>query len=116
MIPVPPPLRLEFGTGVSGVPLNVTETMFASVVVAYSMATPTTSTRSVPPPITCDHERDVRPVAVVAARLAASKVMADAVEGLAATINPASTVAVRAIRERSVGMFFPLLAALRLDT
>jgi hypothetical protein len=32
MIPVPPPLRLEFGTGVSGMPLKVTAVTFASVV------------------------------------------------------------------------------------
>ena len=45
----------------ASVPLKVTEVMLASVVVVSSMATPTTRMRSVPPPMTCVHDSDVRP-------------------------------------------------------
>jgi hypothetical protein len=76
MIPVPPPLIFELGTAAMARPLKVTLVMLASAVVASSAATPTTSARSAAPPMVCDHERELRPVVVVAARLEASKVMA----------------------------------------
>jgi hypothetical protein len=50
--------------------------MLASVVETSSTATPTSRNRSVPPPIVCDHEIDLVPVVVLAARLAESKAMA----------------------------------------
>jgi hypothetical protein len=88
MMPVPPPLRLEFGTAVRATPRKVTAVMLASAVDASSTATPTTSTRSAPPPTVCDHDNEVRPVDVVAARLAASKPMAACADGDAANIAP----------------------------
>src|SRR5262245_34370036 len=50
--------------------------MLASAAATSSTATPTSKNRSVPPPIVCDQEIDVLPVAVLAARLAESKAMA----------------------------------------
>src|SRR5688500_19826353 len=50
--------------------------MLASVVETSSTATPTTRNLSAPPPMVCDQEIDVLPVAVLAARLAESKAMA----------------------------------------
>src|SRR6185295_20419787 len=76
MMPVPPPLIFEPGTAVSATPLNVTDVTLASAVVVSSTATPTTTMRSLPPPRVCDHESEVRPVLVVAARLAASNEIA----------------------------------------
>src|SRR5262245_34678451 len=110
MIPVPPPLRLEFGTGRSAVPLKVTEVMLASVVVVSSMATPTTRMRSAPLPMACVQDSDVRPVEVVAARLAASKEIAAAANGAAARISPTTSVAVRPAFDWSLYIVSPLAA------
>src|SRR5262245_60334842 len=106
MIPVPPPLRFEFGTGRSAVPLKVTEVMLASVVVVSSMATPTTRMRSVPPPMAWVQDRDVRPVEVVAARLAASKEIAAAARPADTLISPAARMAVKPALDWSLFMIF----------
>src|SRR5262245_33567059 len=74
--------------------------MLASAVDASSMATPTNRTRSAPPPTVCDQASDVRPVDVVAARLAASKPMAACAEGDAASPTPNTRASDRAPLDR----------------